>query len=81
MSLASFLSVLFAPFLSLNVLPQSVQSRYQVDHAITSIISIGRSASTIFHYSFFITTEHPFSVQDLKTVYAMLAFLDCYKNK
>lgn len=75
MSLASFLSVPFAPFLSFSVLPQSVQARYQVGHAIMSIISIGRTASTIFYCSFFITTKHPISVQESKTVYACISGL------
>lgn len=49
---------------------QSAKARYQVGHAIMPIISIGRTASTIFYCSFFITTKHHISVLESKNVYA-----------
>lgn len=50
-------------------------ARYQVGQTILPIISIGRTASTIFYYSFFITTKHHISVQESKNVYACISEL------
>lgn len=75
MSLSAFFPVLFASVLSFSVLPQSVKARYQVGHAIITIISTGRAARTIFYCSFFVTTKNHISVQESKNVYACISGL------